>query len=68
MRGAFRIKPRSAESVFVATLTFGVDFPLIGWALDKIMGIMLSKQIKAFKQHMAEEGQNLKQIIEAEPA
>ena len=65
MRGAFRIEPRGTASLFVATLSFGVDIPLFGWVFDKITCIALSNRIVAFKQHMVEEGRNLKQIIEA---
>ena len=64
MRGAFRIEPRGDQSAFIAYLYFGLTFPVIGWLADKIVLLAFSRQIVEFQRHMAEEGRNLKRIIE----
>lgn len=53
--GSFEIKPQNGTSVFIATLSFR-------------MGTLLAKifpaRMKALRKHMAEEGLNLKGILE----
>lgn len=67
MRGSFVLEPRGDQTAFIAYLYFGTDFPLIGPLIDRLMRVMLATQIAAFEQHMAEEGVNLKRMLEADP-
>ena len=64
MAGAFAFEPRGERTAFIAYLYFGIHFPLIGPLLDRIMRGALARQIAAFEQHMAEEGKNLKRLLE----
>lgn len=65
MGGSFVLEPRGEQTAFIAYLYFGIDFPLIGPLLDRMMGAALADQIAAFRQHMMEEGENLKRLLEA---
>ncbi len=66
MTGAFALEPRGERTAFIAYLYFGIDFPLIGPLLDRIMRAGLASRIAAFERHMAEEGENLKRLLEAD--
>ena len=62
-KGVFIIEPRGANSLFTAELHVGTRIPLLGSLVDRFMRILLSRQLEGMKQHMAEEGQNLKRIL-----
>ena len=62
--GAFEVKPQGNHVLFIAEITFGSGFPVLGWLLDRMMQKLLSDRLEAMKQHMAEEGENLKQLLE----
>ena len=62
--GAFEIKPRGDYVAFVADVTLGLETPLLGWIIDWVMQKLMSSRLEAMKQHMAEEGKNLKQWLE----
>lgn len=64
-KGAFEVIPRGDEVEFVAELKLGSDFPVLGTLVDAILRVFLSRRLEAMRQHMREEGQNLKQIIES---
>jgi len=64
MRGSFGIEARNGNSLFIAELFFGVGFPVLGWVLDQLLRLLFARQIKLFRQHIAEEGQNLRRIME----
>ncbi|NIU55132.1 MAG: hypothetical protein GWN67_01630 [Phycisphaerae bacterium] len=42
----------------------GSRFPLLGWCIDLMLQTLLARQIEALKQHMAEEGESLKRLLE----
>lgn len=50
--------------MFIADVTIGSNIPVLGWLLDRIMEKLFSDRLEALKQHMAEEGENLKQLLE----
>jgi len=64
MGGAFEIVPQENNVLFIADVTIGSKIPVIGWLLDRIMEMLFSDRLKALQQHMAEEGENLKQSLE----
>ena len=64
MAGAFIVEPRGANSLFTAETYVGTKAPLLGKLFDKLMWTFLGSRLKAGKRHMAEEGQNLKSILE----
>ena len=66
--GAFEVQPREDGVLFIAEVTIGLGAPGLGSLLDRMMERVLADRIKAMKQHMAEEGENLKQWLEQRPS
>ena len=64
VRGVFATEPRGETSLFTAEIHIGTEIPLLGMLLDRLMRIFMSPQLAAIEQHMAEEGQSLKRILE----
>lgn len=64
-RGAFETKVNKDVICFIAELDIGADIPIIGWLFDLIFSLLFSHRIEAMRQHMAEEGRNLKAILES---
>ena len=54
-RGSFNIEPRGESCIFTATLSFRM-----GW----LFNMFARNRVDAVKQHMKEEGENLKEISE----
>ncbi len=63
-KGVFIIEPRGDNSLFTAETHMGTNIPLLTNLVDMIMKVFMSRQLQGIKQHMAEEGQNLKGILE----
>ena len=63
-RGAYIVEPRGANSLFIQDTYIGTKIPLLGSVVDKLIQVLLGRLNEAFKQHMAEEDQNLKRIME----
>lgn len=62
--GAFVVEPYGANVLFTAELYFGYNIPLLGWLIDKCVQNFMRQRLEAMRQHMVEEGQNLKKILE----
>ena len=67
MRGRFSVQPRAQSVLFVAELAFGWRIPVLGGLLDAVMRLLLTGRLEALRQHMAEEGRNLKRLLEKTP-
>jgi len=63
-KGVFIMEPEGAGLLFTAEMHMGVDLPLVGGLVDRIMGIFMSRQLQGMEKHIREEGQNLKTILE----
>ena len=63
-KGVFTIEPRGTNTLFTAEMHMGTNIPLFSSLVDKIMQRFMSRQLEGIKQHMVEEGQNLKRILE----
>lgn len=63
-KGIFIIEPRGIDALFRAEMHMGTKNPLLGKLRDRIMRMFFSRQLEGLKQHIAEEGQNLKRILE----
>jgi hypothetical protein len=63
-KGIFIIEPRETGTLFTAELHMGTRIPLLGKLVDRITRMSLSHHLEGLQQHMAEEGQNLKRILE----
>lgn len=64
MKGAFIFEPVDGHTLFVAEILFGLDLLLVGRVVDAILQRIFRSRIRNLKQHMAEEGRNLKDLIE----
>ena len=62
--GAFIMEPQGTNSLFIQDVYMGTKIPLLGVAVDKLVQIFFGRLNEAFEQHMAEEDQNLKRIME----
>jgi hypothetical protein len=64
-KGAFEAIPKGKEVEFVAEIEFGSDLPIVGRIVDTVFRALFDRRLEAMRQHMREEGQNLKKIIES---
>lgn len=63
--GAFEIEAVGDRVRFIAELDIGSNTPIIGKLFDFVFSQFFQRRIDAMRQHMAEEGQNLKALLEA---
>ena len=63
-RGAFEVESIDDHVRFIAELDIGADIPIVGKFFDLIFTWFFAERVKAMKQHMVEEGCNLKEILE----
>jgi hypothetical protein len=64
-KGAFEVIPRGDQVEFVAELGLGSDSRILGRAVDAFLHALFDRGLEAMKEHMREEGENLKKIIES---
>lgn len=62
--GAFNFRPDREGVVFEAELHIGSNLPLVGAIADYLLRRLFQGRIEAMQQHMREEGENLKRILE----
>jgi hypothetical protein len=67
-RGAFEAQASGDAVRFVAELDIGTEAPIFGRLFDFIFLRLFKQRIESMKRHMAEEGQNLKALLESEPS
>ncbi len=65
-KGAFAAQVNGDLVRFVAELEIGLDVPMIGSVFDLVFSWLFRQRIESMRQHMAEEGRNLKAILESE--
>ena len=63
-RGAYTVERRGVNSLFTQDTYIGTKIPLLGSIVDKLTQVLIGRINEAFKQHLAEEDQNLKRIME----
>jgi hypothetical protein len=63
-KGVFVMEPRDTMTLFIAEMHMGSNMPVLGKIMDRIMLKFLSRQLEGLRQHMVEEGHNLKKILE----
>lgn len=66
--GAFAAEPHDGGVLFIADLRFGTRMPIFGRLIDVLLGGLFRKRIEAVRRHMAEEGRNLKRLLESDDA
>ncbi|MFX0201959.1 MAG: SRPBCC family protein [Candidatus Hodarchaeota archaeon] len=62
--GAFIIEPSGDDILFTAELHLGWRFPVIGSLIDWVFQTFFGHRLNAMRQHMREEGINLKELME----
>ncbi len=62
--GVFEIERRGNRAFFIAEISIGLQLPVIGGSLDWLLLKLFSDRLDVLKQHMAEEGRNLKVLLE----
>lgn len=65
--GSFEVVPSDGGTTFVATLRLGNDIPLVGGLADRVLTRFFGDRLLAMQRHMAEEGANLKGLLERSP-
>ena len=63
-KGAFEVIPKGEEVEFIAELDLGSDVPFVGLLVDVVLRAFFYHQLEAMREHMREEGANLKEIME----
>jgi hypothetical protein len=64
-RGAFAVQSEGDAVEFTAELDIGTESPFIGPVFDFIFSVFFRRRLEAMRKHIAEEGENLKAIIES---
>jgi len=64
VRGSFDVEQRGLGVQFTAEICFGTETLVLGNLLDRILHTFMGRRLAALKQHMVEEGRNLKLILE----
>lgn len=62
--GGFAVEPHDGGVLFVADLRLGTRTPVLGRLIDIVSGRLFRGRIEALRRHMAEEGRNLKGLLE----
>lgn len=65
--GAFEAQDTGDKILFIAELNIGSDAPILGPFFDFIFTSFFKQRINDMRQHMIEEGQNLKALLESDP-
>ena len=60
------MEQRGSDVRFTAEICFGTETPVLGNLLDRIVHAFMGRRLEALKQHMVEEGRNLKLILEGD--
>jgi hypothetical protein len=63
-RGAFEAQIVGENVRFIAELDIGSEIPILGFLFDRLFSRLFNRRIAEMRQHMAEEGENLKTILE----
>lgn len=62
--GEFLVDPKNGGTRFTAIITLGYRVPVVGPFIDWILRHVLGDRLEAIRRHQAEEGVNLKLLLE----
>lgn len=65
VRGEFVVEPAETGSTFTATIAFGLRLPVLGSLVDRLLELTIPRRLEAIRQHLVEEGANLRALLEA---
>jgi hypothetical protein len=63
IRGDFLITPTASGTQLQARVCLGWDLPVIGRLIDMLIAKIFQKQLEELREHMREEGQNLRALL-----
>ena len=66
--GTFDVEPVDGATRFTASLSAGTRTPVVGPALDAVLRSALGGRFEVLRRHQAEEGVNLKALLEGSSA
>jgi hypothetical protein len=65
LRGGFEVEPVENGTEFTATIEIGLAIPILGALIDGVLHLTIPGRLEAIRRHQAEEGANLKALLEA---
>lgn len=68
LRGGFEVEPVENGTKFTATIEIGLSVPIIGALIDGVLRLIIPGRLEAIRRHQAEEGVNLRALLEAKPS
>lgn len=63
-RGSFELEEIATGTKFTAAVEIGIRIPIVAPLLDKLLGLAIPGRLNAIRRHQAEEGENLKILLE----
>lgn len=66
--GRFEVEALDGGTRFTAVIRVGVGTPVVGWLIDGLLRLTMGGRIESFRRHQAEEGANLKRLLEGAAA
>jgi hypothetical protein len=66
--GELAVEPMDGGSAFTAVIAMGVRAPVIGPLVDRLLRRLLGDRLAAIERHQAEEGANLRALLERRPS
>jgi hypothetical protein len=64
LAGSLEVKPAGSGTLFTATIQMGIRTPVLGAMIDTLLRWMIPARIESIRRHQAEEGANLKALLE----
>jgi hypothetical protein len=64
LSGEFEVGSVDGEATFTASISMGTEAPVLGPLVDGVLRRLFGARIEAIRQHQAEEGANLKVLLE----
>ena len=62
--GRFEVEASDGGTRFTAAIRVGIGTPMVGALIDAVMRLTMGGRIESFRRHQAEEGVNLKRLLE----
>ncbi|HSE07228.1 MAG TPA: SRPBCC family protein [Nocardioidaceae bacterium] len=66
--GELAVDPAAGGSAFTAVIRLGVGSPMLGPLVDRAIRLTLGSRLATIERHQAEEGANLKSLLEQSPS
>lgn len=67
LQGTLAVRPIDGGSQFTAVIEMGLDVPVLAPLVDGLLRLVLGGRLEQIRRHQAEEGANLKGLLEGSP-